>query len=462
MKTKNYFLTVFLCILFNVTNQKAYSQCYDKIVVSQWQSATLRTNGTLWIWGNNYYGQLGDGTIVGKDVPIQIGTSTNWQDIDVHFLHSIGINNGSLYAWGKNDVGQLGDGTLINKPVPTQIGSATNWKSVAAGEDYSLAIKINGTLWSFGRNNSGQLGTGNTINSNVPVQVGTDTNWLKVAAGSKHAVALKTDGTLWAWGAATPLGGTSAGAVSIPTQIGVASNWKEISIFYEHALALKNDGTMWSWGFNFLGQLGTGNSPTSELNNNPMQIGIGTWRHISAGRDFSIAIKTNGTLWAWGLNDDGQYGNNTVISSTTPIQIGTATNWRTVEAGYAHCLSKKIATDQLWVWGKDPFGVLGLGNIGNQLVPVVNGTCTTLKDINFNYIDNSASIFPNPANSYIKITTSDNSKIYNIKIINLLGKNVLDIKTDFDFVDVSMLEQSLYIIEVKTNNSTSFLKFIKN
>lgn len=462
MKTKIYFLIVFLSVLFYVTNQKAYSQCYAKIAVSQWQSATIRTNGTLWIWGNNYYGQVGDGTLNEKDVPTQIGTSTNWQDIDVHLLHSIGVDNGGLFAWGKNDVGQLGNGTLIDKLVPTQIGAETNWKSAAAGKDFSLAIKNNGTLWSFGLNSKGQLGTGNLFNSNVPIQVGIDTNWLKVVAGSRQTIALKTDGTLWVWGVATPLGGNSAGAISVPTQIGVATNWKEISIFNGHALALKIDGTLWSWGFNSLGQLGTGNSPSSELNNNPQQIGTSTWKHISAGLDFSMAIKTNGTLWAWGLNDDGQYGNGTVISSTTPIQIGTATNWRTIEIGYVHCLSKKIATDQLLVWGKNPFGVLGLGNVVNQLLPVVNGTCTTLNNDDFTLNNNSITIFPNPANFYIKISTDDMAKINSVQIFDLLGKKILTKHFDFDFVDISLLKNGLYIIEIKTDKSNSFLKFIKN
>ncbi|HMT36364.1 MAG TPA: T9SS type A sorting domain-containing protein, partial [Chitinophagaceae bacterium] len=176
---------------------------------STWQSIAagyshtiaLKTDGTMWACGHNYAGQLGDGTIVDKNTLTQIGIANNWQSISASNANSSAINNnGSLFTWGYNFWGQLGNGSNTNQSTPNQIGGGNTWQAVKSGAFSTLAIKTNGTLWACGNNSSGQLGDGTNINKNTFTQIGMDTNWQSITAGSEHSMAIKTDGTLWVWG----------------------------------------------------------------------------------------------------------------------------------------------------------------------------------------------------------------------------------------------------------------------
>jgi len=126
---------------------------------------------------------------------------TTWKFLNAGVYFTIGLKkNGSLYGWGFNLFGQLGDGTTMDSPMPTQIGQDTLWKDIATGTNHCVAIRNDGTLWAWGANNDGQLGIGSNINSLLPVQIGLDTNWTSVFSGAFFSMALKSDGTLWSWG----------------------------------------------------------------------------------------------------------------------------------------------------------------------------------------------------------------------------------------------------------------------
>lgn len=285
-----------------------------------------------------------------------------YQRFTAGYNHQLEIRNGKLFASGLNTSGQLGNGTNNNSNVSTQIGTEENWTLLTAGEDFSLAIKADGTLWAWGKNERGQLGNGNTENTNVPVQVGTDTDWISVSAGSKHVIALKNDGTLWAWGYNYfgQLGnGTTSGwsqAFPDPAQIGTDTDWTSISTGYNHNLALKANGTLWAWGENTLGQIGDGASSNVTT---PTQVAIDSkWRTISAGAFFSTAIKTDGTLWAWGDNYYGQLANGNTTGSSTPVKIGNEL-YKNIDAGRNHIVA--LRTDgTVWAWGDE------LGENNNQ------------------------------------------------------------------------------------------------
>lgn len=185
-------------------------------------SLAIKTNGTLWAWGENSFGQLGIEGIDDQYLPVSVDTDTNWVAISAGENHSLGLrSDGTLWAWGWNAFGQLGDGTETNRAIPTVIGADTDWTAVAAGYRHSVALKSDGSLWSWGCNGAGQLGDGSTTSTNSPIRIGTAA-YVAIATGKEHTTALKADGTIWAWGgnAFGQLGdGTTERKLS-PTQVG--------------------------------------------------------------------------------------------------------------------------------------------------------------------------------------------------------------------------------------------------
>jgi Regulator of chromosome condensation (RCC1) repeat/Secretion system C-terminal sorting domain len=313
-----------ICVLLlggSINSAKA--QCWQSVKAGGGHTFAIKQGGTLWAWGFNSHGQLGDGTLIDKNTPTQIGTSSNWQSISGGERHSLAIKqDGTLWAWGNNEYGQLGDGTLINKSTPVQIGTATNWQSISGGSYQSFALKQDGTLWAWGYNAFGQLGDGTNTNKNAPTQIGTATNWQSIAGEYFHTLAIKQDGSLWAWGNnfSGQLGDGTNTDKNAPIQIGIATNWQSISGGEEYSLAIKQNGTIWAWGMNFFGELGDGTNNDKFI---PTQIGTtSNWQSISTGAWHSLAVNQSGTLWAWGENLFGQLGDSTFTDKNIPTQIG--------------------------------------------------------------------------------------------------------------------------------------------
>ena len=293
--------------------------------------------GVLRTWGHNSFGQLGHGIPGGStDSPGQVGTATNWATVSAGADQTTAIKaDGTLWAWGYNAFGQLGDGTTTDRPTPVQVGTATSWASVSAGGAHTMAIKADGTLWAWGYNAFGQLGDGTTTDRPTPVQVGTDTNWTSVAAGEIHTMAIKADGTLWSWGPNSGTDPRPTPSRSVPAPTGPP--WPRGRATIPHTMAIKADGTLWAWGYNGHGQLGDGT--TGNGTDSPVQVRTATsWASVAAGggRGFTMAIKADGTLWAWGYNGHGQLGDGTDTDRHSPVQVGTATNWTSVTVGYEH------------------------------------------------------------------------------------------------------------------------------
>jgi alpha-tubulin suppressor-like RCC1 family protein len=297
---------------------------------------------------------------------------TSWTD---DYVTVLGEPQLQIWKSGSNNFGQLGTNNTICYSVPTQEAcGGTNWCTLSGGGAHTSAIKTDGTLWGWGLNTLGRLGTNNTISYSVPTQEACGgTNWCMVSAGSAHNLAIKTDGTLWGWGcnACGALGTNNTICYSVPTQeVCGGTNWcmVDISQFgFAHASAIKTDGTIWSWGRNTRGQLGLNNTISYS---SPQQEACGgtTWCMVSAGGDFTSAIKTNGTLWSWGCNTcflngaSGQLGTNNTICYSVPTQeVCGGTNWCMVSAGGYQ--TSAIKTDgTLWSWGDNFCGILGLNN----------------------------------------------------------------------------------------------------
>jgi alpha-tubulin suppressor-like RCC1 family protein len=205
----------------------------------------------------------------------------------------------------------------------------------SGGYIFNIGTRTDGTLWATGKNTVGQLGLGDTTQRNVFTQVGGLTTWLKTACGYSASYAIKTDGTMWSWGANTKgeLGDNSTTNRNSPVQIGALTTWSELPRHagFTFSCAIKTDGTLWAWGEGSNGQLGQGNTTGYS---SPVQVGaLTTWASVSTGSAMSLAITTDGKLYGWGTNSDGQLGQNNTTSYSSPVQVGTSTNWKTLTNG---------------------------------------------------------------------------------------------------------------------------------
>jgi alpha-tubulin suppressor-like RCC1 family protein len=332
-------------------------------------------------WGQTEYGQLGTNTYIpgsgGVSSPVQVGAQDDWSSVSSG-LHTLFLRSpGELYAVGYNFNGQVGDGTTTNRSSPVQIGALTNWTQISSGNRFSAAIKDDGTLWTWGNGAQGRLGHNSTISKSSPTQVGALTDWASVEGGGSACIAVKTDGSLWSWGYGlfAVLGQNNIIDYSSPVQIGALTNWSVASCGNTHGMAIKTDGTIWGWGFNVTG--GPVGDNTTIGRSSPVQIGTLTnWSKVSAGANVTGAIKTDGTLWMWGNGSDGELGNNlngTAANRSSPIQIGALTNWSNVQVGVDGVIS--IRTDgTLWTWGAGDKGQIGNNDNLNVSSPVQIGT----------------------------------------------------------------------------------------
>ena len=331
------------------TQVGSYAKWQAPVRMGRYSAAMTKADGTLWTWGRDYKGNLGQNTDQansGLSSPTQVGSDTNWSSNCAGMFNYTWITtktDGTLWSWGNNPSGVLGNNeggpTAPTLSSPTQIGTDTTWgtanTSICAG--YSVHnIKTDGTLWAWGYSAGGSLGLGNNTQRSSPTQVGTATTWDKIrTGGSGQSVGgIKTDGTLWSWGYGTQgqLGQNSTSSTSDPTAVGTDTTWEDVAFSYEgHAIGLKTDGTLWTWGNNNNGRLGL-NQATSVKYSSPIQVGTDTnWSKIAGGHEGGAATKTDGTLWIWGDNEYGELGQNAPEASalSSPTQIP-GTSWTEV------------------------------------------------------------------------------------------------------------------------------------
>jgi alpha-tubulin suppressor-like RCC1 family protein len=320
---------------------------WKQVAPGSYHTAAIKTDGTLWTWGTNA-GNLGNNNSTSPIcTPVTtFAGGTNWKQVSVGNQHTAAIKtDGTLWTWGYNGYGQLGDNTLITRSTPvTTFAGGTNWKQVSCGWRTTAAIKTDGTLWTWGRNAvsggntvGGNLGTNDTVHRTTPVTTfAGGTNWKQVSCGDYHTTAIKTDGTLWTWGYndTGQLGDNTTSQRNTPvTTFAGGTNWKQVDGGSVHTAAIKTDGTLWTWGYNGYGGLGTNNA-TNRTTPVTTSAGGTNWKQVACGNSHTAAIKTDGTLWTWGNNyftavasatitgSISAYDSVFTTSNTTGAQIG--------------------------------------------------------------------------------------------------------------------------------------------
>jgi alpha-tubulin suppressor-like RCC1 family protein len=339
----------------------------------------------FYTWGQGYSGELGIGDTLGRSIPSQVGSATDWTVADALVGNGYGLRSGKLYAWGPNDYGQIGNGTqewFGGYSSPVQVGAQTDWTKVTGSDGYHVFGLRAGKLFAWGYNSNGALGLGSNYMYSSPVQVGANTDWTSIACGYDHTLAIRS-GTLWATGYNGNGQLAQDGAtyyLSSFVQIGAASDWSLVRARYNTSYAIKTDGTLWAWGDGSYGQMGDGTYEYA--NSSPIQIGSETdWTMVAPGAYHVLAIR-GGKLFAWGYDGYGQLGIglNTGESFSSPIQVGSETDWIHIASGTGSSYGIRTG-GRLYSWGYNgSCQELGLGDCDNRSSPTQIGSLGDWQD----------------------------------------------------------------------------------
>jgi alpha-tubulin suppressor-like RCC1 family protein len=312
-------------------------------------TVAVKTDGTAWSWGCGNGCKLGNTNGSNRASPEQVfgGIFVDWCQVSSGDEHSAGVRqNGTLWTWGGGLCGKLGTGTLSNSGSPVSVvGGFTDWCQVSAGDLHTAAVRTNGTLWTWGYNFNGRLGDGTTIDKSSPVSVvGGFTDWCQVSVGNRHTMAVRQNGSLWGFGSnqffvgffnvAGALGdGTTTPRSSPVSVVGGFTDWCQVSAGYQHTAAVRTNGTLWTWGVGCNGKLGDG-ATTCKLSPVSVAGGFVDWCQVSTGNQHTAAVRQNGTLWTWGLGTCGRLGDGTTVTKCSPVSVVSGfTNWCQVTSG---------------------------------------------------------------------------------------------------------------------------------
>ena len=342
---------------------------YHTISTSGSNSMSVKTDGSLWTWGYNFYSQLGDGTKISRNTPVK--TIDAVASVFAGGGHTIVIkNDSSLWTWGHNYYGQLGDGTNTDRDTPIKIMNnvasvSTSKHSEIYLEDgnasirgYTFAIRTDGSLWAWGSNEYGQLGDGTNINSNTPVKIMDSV--ASVSAGELYAMAVGTDGSLWTWGYGGQLGN---GTIIRSKPEKIMDDVAYVSTGVGYTMVVKTDHSLWVLGDNYSGQ----SSDNMILYRSKPEKIMDDVAYVSMGNNYTMVVKTDSSLWAFGDNSFGQLGDGTYTIRNEPVKI--MNDVTSVSTGMYHTIAVKI-DGSLWAWGMNEYGQLGDGSNTWRNAPV--------------------------------------------------------------------------------------------
>jgi uncharacterized repeat protein (TIGR01451 family) len=360
------------CLLFIFTI--AFSSSSAQVISAGGaQSLVICNDGTVKACGPNSWGELGDGTTIQRTVPVSVNYLIGAKLVSTGPRISFAVkDDGTAWAWGFNGSGILGLGDTLERHLPTQIDTLSDIIGISSGYniDHVLAVKSDGTVWAWGDNSQGELGDGTTTDHWTPMQIPGLTNVIEVSAGSFFSTALKSDGTVWAWGYNQhgQLGTGDTLNRLIPTLVNGLSGIVSISSQLCHSLAIKNDGTVWAWGDNLDGQLGDGSY--GNYRTTPVQTSSLTGIvAVDAGSYYSLALKSDGTVWGWGHNTYGQIGDSSTVERHVPVQTYLLNGIISISAGQQHSLALRN-DGTVWSWGAGFSASLGDSALTNRRIPV--------------------------------------------------------------------------------------------
>ena len=329
-------------------------------------------------WGNNFGGSLGDGTGSARSSPVSVvGGITAWNHISTGRYHTFAIRDGIAYAWGSNGQGRLGDNTTSSRTSPvTVVGGITTWKQLAGGREHSLGVTSTGLAYGWGDNYSGQIGSSpagyNSSRVSPTLVAGGITNWSQVAAGNRHSLGITASGIAYGWGQGSSgkIGDNQTGPRSSPvTVVGGITTWRQLTAGYAHSIGLTSSGVLYAWGYSSSGALGDN---TTVAKSSPVTVvgGITSWLQVSAGYSHTLATTTGGLAYAWGSNANGRLGDGTTTSRSSPVTVvGGITNWSQLSAGGVFSLGITSA-GIAYAWGYNAQGQLGDGTTVSKSSPV--------------------------------------------------------------------------------------------
>jgi uncharacterized repeat protein (TIGR01451 family) len=349
-----------------------------RAIAAGWSHTTsLRNDGTVWNWGRGDNGQLGDGNSgigVRSVTPVQVNGLGDIEAISDGAGFVLALrSDGTVWSWGANEQGQLGDGTTTQRTRPVQVLNLTNVVAISAGHFYAAALKNDGTVWVWG--GTGGFNQSNFVINSTPVQLNGISNVAAISAGDGRLLMIKTDKTAWAVGAnfRGELGDGSTTNRTTPVQVSGLTNVAHIAAGGdEFCVAVKDDGTVWAWGINVAGELGPGGG-SFNFDPHPLPIQVtglpGGIQNVETGEDFVLALAADGTIWSWGNNTNFQLGQGTSVGqNSTPKQIPNFTNVTAIAAGLNHSVALKN-DGSVWSWGSNSEGECGDGTTTMHLTP---------------------------------------------------------------------------------------------
>ena len=430
----------------------SFSQCFVKIVSGEQHTLAIADDGTLWGWGSNGSGEAGIAASYPNhvNVPTQIGTATNWTDIECGSYHSMALNaDNELYTWGYNINGQLGTGDVTIRTSPTLING--EWKAIGAGQYNSFAITIDGALYATGYGNHGQFGDNLATSYTQFTSVASGNDWKDATGGGTFAIALKNDGTIYAAGGNANgqfgNGSTTSSYFWVQTATAINTDFIKIDAGGNYAFGLTDAGYLYSWGNNIYGQLGH-NGTTQQTEPQPVSTNV---VDFSAGY-FSSIWMTSSNVYSTGSNGFYQAQSGTTNDVTTPYQWTTINNPELVTMGYFS--SSVITSTGLVTWGRNDRGICGNGDFVDVTTPTVAVSCAAASvqgTEGFN-----GTVYPNPAQNDLNIELTESSSVV---IIDINGKQLLTSESNnLHKINVSDLDSGIYFITTENGSTHKFIK----